>query len=319
VTDTLQPPAETVREPGCADVFRRLGGDPTGTATQMRSWLLIEHDGPWPADVLTRVLKAALRPERRAELATLQGEAGLRPLLVRRVRRPRRPGVDRPVTVLAGGGLPGNRWLEEITLPRLTDLGDLDLEAIAAGRGGLGRPVDGPMFLVCTHGRKDVCCASFGRPVARALDAAHPGRVWETTHVGGDRWAANLLTVPDGLLHGQLDPATADLVVRAALRGEVHPGLLRGRTSASPWAQAAEVAVRVKTGLRGLDDVLAVSERRHGSPGEPPLGCTVAVSAGAELWEVRLQRRPTGACAESRCDPLLKPAEWVVERLDLTG
>ena len=185
MTDTLQPPAETVREPGCADVFRRLGGDPTGTATQMRSWLLIEHDGPWPADVLTRVLKAALRPERRAELATLQGEAGLRPLLVRRVRRPRRPGVDRPVTVLAGGGLPGHRWLEEITLPRLTDLGDLDLEAIAAGRGGLGRPVDGPMFLVCTHGRKDVCCASFGRPVARALDAAHPGRVWETTHVGG--------------------------------------------------------------------------------------------------------------------------------------
>jgi hypothetical protein len=281
----------------------------------MRSWLVIEHPGPWPSDVLTRVLKAALPGDGRAELAKLAREHGLRPLLV---RRPGRAGRKRngKLTVLAGGGMPGRRWLETLEIGDLGELAGLDLAAVADGRGGVGRPLDGPVFLVCTHGTKDVCCATFGRPVADALAAAHPGRVWETTHVGGDRWAANLLTLPDGLLHGQLDPAGADRVVAAALAGEVDPDQFRGRTSATPAAQAAEIAVRRKTGLRGLDDVLAVGEQPLGGPDGPPLGCIVTVAAGPERWRVALYRRPTGACGGSRCDPSLRPAEWVVDELD---
>ena len=46
-----------------------------------------------------------------------------------------------------------------------------------------------PLLLVCTHGRRDACCAQFGRPTAMALARRYGTAVWETTHVGGDRFA----------------------------------------------------------------------------------------------------------------------------------
>jgi hypothetical protein len=33
-------------------------------------------------------------------------------------------------------------------------------------------------------------------PLAQSLAAQHPGRVWENTHVGGHRYAANLVLLP---------------------------------------------------------------------------------------------------------------------------
>jgi hypothetical protein len=47
-----------------------------------------------------------------------------------------------------------------------------------------------------------VCCARLGVPLAQALAARHPGPVWETTPVGGHRFAANLVLLPHGLYYG---------------------------------------------------------------------------------------------------------------------
>ena len=72
------------------------------------------------------------------------------------------------------------------------------------------RAVDlGPILLVCTHGVHDTCCALRGRPVAAALAARWPGQVWECSHVGGDRFAPNVVVLPDGFYYGNLDPETA--------------------------------------------------------------------------------------------------------------
>jgi hypothetical protein len=43
--------------------------------------------------------------------------------------------------------------------------------------GGDWQPYDGPLYLVCTHGRHDRCCALRGRPVAKALAAFKPTHV----------------------------------------------------------------------------------------------------------------------------------------------
>jgi hypothetical protein len=240
--------------PGCAVAVRQLGVTPAGTATYMTSWLLIEQPGPWPADALKQAIADAFPPGRLNSLTA----KGLRPLLI---RRPGRHARDEgaPRTVFVGAGVPGNRWLERLDY---ADLATLDLDAVAVGCGGHGEPVSGPLFLVCTHGAKDMCCAIRGRPLVTALAGAHPDRAWEVSHLGGDRWAGNLLVVPDGFLHGQLEPIGAKLVAKAAVHGQVEPDQLRGRTSAaSPWAQYAEAAVRQNYGLRGLDDVLATNER----------------------------------------------------------
>lgn len=289
--------------PGCAALTRALGGEPAGTAGHMSSWLLIEQTGSWGADALEQVLAEALPGHRLEDVK----RTGLRPLLIREPgRHAHVSGVRR--TVYIGSGRPGHRWLERLEIGDLSELASLDLAAIAEGRPGHGVPVDGPLFLVCTHGSKDMCCAVFGRPVASGLAQIHPGRVWEVSHVGGDRWAGNLLTVPDGYLHGGLTAPEAAVAAKEAMNGQVCLEHLRGRTSVrSPWAQFAEIAVRRHTGLRGLDAVLAVEEHDYTD------SRTVVVSAGDRRYEVVLRREPAITGGENRCTENLVLTGYAVE------
>ena len=277
--------------PACAALTRDLGGEPAGTAARMTSWLLIEQPGSWAPDALEDVLAEAL-PAASLDAAR---DAGLRPLLIRKPgRHARVPGAPRAVYVASGR--PGHRWLERLDVADLGELAHLDLEAVAAGRRGHGEPVSGPLFLVCTHGSKDMCCAVFGRPLVTGLAQNHPGQVWEVSHVGGDRWAGNLLTVPDGYLHGSLAVTEAELVAKEALSGNVRLEHLRGRTSAeSPWSQFAEIEIRARTGLRGLDAVLATEEESGGDVRK------VLVTGGARRYEVVVRRLPSIASGHSRC------------------
>lgn len=302
---------------GCAVVTRMLGGSPAGTATAMRCWLLIEQPGPWSADALEQVLTEAFAPQRRETLERLKATAGLRPLLIREPGRRQRQARTTRRTVLVGGGEPGNRWLERLEIGDLRELAALDLEAIANGRGGIGQTVTGPVFLVCTHGSKDMCCALLGRPLATALGASHPGRSWETSHLGGDRWAGNLLVVPDGYMHGHLDAAEATVVAKAAFRGQVEPAKLRGRTSAaSQWSQYAEIAVRRETGLSGLDDVVAVREETlRDDPQSASETRRATVHSGQGVFEVTVRRQAAVARGTSRCAEMIAPPGYVTESI----
>jgi hypothetical protein len=282
----------------------------------MKSWLLIEYPGPWAADALEQALDEAFSPERRQRLEALRAE-GLRPLLIRQPGRHLREPHLAGRRVFVGGNGPGGRWMESFRIDDLHELASLDFDAIVSGRGGIGEPVAGPMFLVCTHGTKDMCCALRGRPLAASLGADYPGHAWEVSHVGGDRWAGNLLVVPDGYLHGQLDPAEADAVARAACRGEVEPEHLRGRTGAgTQWAQYAEIAVRKHTGLRGLDDVLALDEAPVETAAESEARL-VHVRAGLATFAVTISRRSSIGRGPSRCNAMVAPSAYVTESLQL--
>jgi hypothetical protein len=306
MTAVASPPHATTVEsaPGCATVARTLGETPEGTATPMRSWLLIEHPEAWARDVADNVLAAALPQPRQRELAELRRRHGLRPLLVRRPGY--RAGGRSRRTVLVGSAGPGGRWLERLELTDLRELADLDLAAVATGSGGLGTAVSDAVFGVCTHGTKDMCCATLGRPVAKALAAAAPGRVWETTHLGGDRFAGNVLVLPSGFLYGHVSETTAGRLAAASDVGRVLPELLRGRTTVGMRAQVAEIAVRRVTGLHGFDDVEPVGEDGTG---------LVVVRAGGARMGVRLRRQPLGVCGISRCAGPTSPCAYSVDEL----
>jgi hypothetical protein len=97
-----------------------------------------------------------------------------------------------------------------------------------------------PVYLVCTHGRHDACCAVRGRPVAAALASAYPERTWECSHIGGDRFAANVVVLPHGLFYGHVPPTRALELARQYDEGAVVPDLLRGSGAFVPPVQAAQ-------------------------------------------------------------------------------
>ncbi|WP_242906733.1 sucrase ferredoxin [Actinomadura terrae] len=245
--------------------------------TKARSWLLIEHPGPWPERIeqLTDpgpvscggTTPHAPRNGPIAETIRAAQAKGIRPQLIRRSGR-RRPTP--PLQVYAVYSHGGTVWMEGRELTDPAELAELDLDALAAGvRPGFGEPTHEPVLLVCTHGRRNACCARTGAPLARALTARFGRLVWETTHVGGDRFAANLVCLPYGLCYGNLDEEDAAEAVRAYLRGEVVLDRLRGRAGMPEPAQAAEHHVRASTGRLGLG---AVTVESVDPAPEPPNG-----------------------------------------------
>jgi hypothetical protein len=243
----------------CAAASRERGDALAGTASTVRSFLLLEHAGPWGVDVLR---DARLPDGLGAHLREVAGRHRVRVLLV---RRPGRRAHDAGVRVFACRAAGPDSWTGTALLDGLDEVRDLDLAALGAGRPLGLEPHDAPLLAVCTHGRHDACCAELGRPAALALARGpHADSVWETSHVGGDRFAGNLVVLPRGLYYGGLDRESALAVADATAAGEVLLDHLRGRSDLPMGAQAADAAIRRALGVTGLDDVLARSVRVEG-------------------------------------------------------
>jgi hypothetical protein len=227
-----------------------------GTASTVRSFLLVEHPGPWGAEALRDArMPEGIGPELRARADATRTKV----LLIRRPDGSSKRAEG--VRVFAAYAHHAEPWLETTVLPDLRGVHDLDLEALAAGRSpGLTAHPD-PVLAVCTHGRHDTCCAERGRPVAAGLATAFPEQTWEASHIGGDRFAANLLVLPHGLYFGRLRPDTARGVARLLAAGELDLDHLRGRSGLGTSLQAAEAALRRYTDERRLDAVRFVSRQ----------------------------------------------------------
>jgi hypothetical protein len=243
----------------CSADSRSREEDLAGTASTIRSWLLLEHPGPWGRDAFVDARFAI--DGLGAELLERCRRAGVRPLLIRRVDRDE---VDeRPIVFTASSSDP-EPWIERTSVGSLDEALSLDLDALGRGeRLGLDTH-DAPLFLVCTHGRHDACCAERGRPLAFALAQAFPDETWEASHIGGDRFAGNVVALPYGIYFGRVEPADAETVGRAFVEGRLSLQHLRGRSTMPMPAQFADQALRVSLGLDRLDDVALGATRRDG-------------------------------------------------------
>jgi hypothetical protein len=270
----------------CADEARGRDEALLGTASTVRRWLLVEQPGAWGYDALaSSELPAAVA----GPLVASARAAGARVLLVRRPGRRHRPRSRRVVLAFSGPEAP---WLREVSVGEVEELGRLDVGAVfAAGGEGFGSVAEEPAFLVCTHGRHDPCCADRGRPLVRGLVAAGVGGVWESSHVGGDRFAGNLVCLPHGLYYGRVDPDEGAAVVAAYRAGEVVLERYRGRSCFPMVVQAGEILVRQELGLRGIDDVVPTGRRRLG-PGEDEVVLRLPNGGAPVLAHVRTARRP---------------------------
>ena len=179
--------------------------------------------------------------------------AGARILLIRRPGRTAQ-APRRWILASLGGSTVSGPWAQ-----------DQDLRAAVIALGEPPPPAGPPerLILVCAHGVHDVCCAVRGRPVAAALTEYWPNQVWECSHVGGDRFAPNVVVLPDGYYYGNLDPTSAVATIGDHLRGLVRADHLRGMARFPPAVQAAVGAAYARLGPLPLDAVTVQALDRH--------------------------------------------------------
>jgi hypothetical protein len=222
----------------CSVLAERLGEDLAASAPKAGRFLLLEQPGPWTGR--NAVTNSDLDEGIARALLARADDARVKVHLIRRSSR--RTALERRSCFLADVA---RGWVERHELDDPAEVLDLDLAM-------RGERWEEPLYLVCTHGKRDPCCARRGRPLARAVRAHRPDQTWEIGHIGGHRFAATMLTFPHGLAFGRVPAARGPEIVSALEAGEIVLEHLRGRAGA-PWpVQAAEVLVRRERGLSAL-------------------------------------------------------------------
>lgn len=217
------------------------------TASTAQAWLLLEYNGPWTTNLLADSdlpgdVKEALA-------ATLAGNPDLRLLFIKNDLRGK-AGLSFFVAVAQER----RRALYRFELDDYRDLLSIDLAGLASGTVADDlHAIDAPLYLVCVDGKHDKCCAKFGLPVFRELVRVADLTVWQSSHVGGDRFAANVVCLPSGIYYGRVEPNEADRIVRDTEAGYIYLGKFRGRSCYGFAAQAADYFARMAGGLEGLD------------------------------------------------------------------
>jgi hypothetical protein len=258
----------------CSDAARIRGDDNAGTASRIDVWILVElpvtwgrnpiHDAVLPPDVRDALKRASAAIPRSRVVFIKKGVECVGPTRVYIVRSA--PKVSTLALDLASieevADVPFAHIIDAHHAERLECGSDscrsqlpqrqlrLAQSRAAAGAAALQTR---PIVLVCTHGQHDSCCGRRGYPLFDALRQYDELDLWQCSHIGGDRFAANAVVLPWGLYYGPVEAREAQALVGSITRGEILLPSYRGRCSMPRPVQAAETFIRRQTRILGRD------------------------------------------------------------------
>ena len=268
----------------CSDLSRRFAEKTYGTASVGDIWLLIEYPFAWgPQALKDSDLSQAVKAYLMKAVKTIPRS---RLLFIKRERR--KPKAELAVFVVRC-----REHAPSIARLKINDyeqLLDIDLKGMAAASVPLTAETcdssDSPLYLVCTHGKRDKCCAKFGYPLYKSL-SSNSTSVWQCSHVGGDRFAANLVCFPHGLFYAHVTEASGRLCIEEYEAGRLVLDKYRGRACYHQYpVQAAEYFIRTEGRIMGLEELRHLGYERMA---EGQWSVRFAAKGGEKIYEARVR------------------------------
>lgn len=222
----------------CSDLSRQVAEDLAGTAARTDLYLLIEYTSAWEA----RAFEDSQLPEAIQKHLTLSVKAipNARIVFIKK----RRSGTEAGRRIYLSTFNSMSPRLLAWDIHDYEDLLALDLRTTTLSVPGSIQSETTHLFLICTNGRRDACCARYGPGVFQAFEQAAGENAWQSSHLGGHRFAPSVIHLPSGACYGRLEPGEAAAVVQAHCAGQVYLEKYRGRVGMPDFAQAAEVLLR---------------------------------------------------------------------------
>ena len=239
----------------CCEVAQEQESSLIGSAVNVDVWLLIEYAYAWKP----KALEDNLLPTgvlNNIEALTQQFAAMQLKLRVQFVKQAATQ-LHSP-RVFFADGRDGHWRLQSTHLSDYDAWPELEASALLDARVEGFTTLQSEIYLVCTNGQRDVCCARFGRPLYTELHREYGDRIWQTTHIGGHRYAPNLLCLPSGYVYGYVSPGAGSDLVLNHDRGVLDVPRLRGRSHYAPHVQAAEIFARKTHEVDGMLDISCV-------------------------------------------------------------
>lgn len=233
----------------CSVLSSEVSERPFGTASTADAWLLLEYSSAWGARAfqeshLTRAVKAHLKK-------ALQAIPRSRLLFIKQER-----ASGSRLNLFTVRSTENDASIARVKLTDYEQLLNVNLAGILAGEQAAGAETwERPLFLVCTHGKRDKCCAKFGYALYKSLRVDAGEDVWQSSHVGGDRFAANLICFPHGFFYAHVTADAGRGIISQYNQQTVSLNNYRGRCCYPSSIQAAEFFLRSESGLSGINDV----------------------------------------------------------------
>jgi hypothetical protein len=258
----------------CSELSRGVTEKTFGTASVGQVWILLEYPFAWGPHALDDSnlaspvkihLKRALKSIPHAKLLFIKQERARlshRSLFVVRCRE-------------------SQPFVRRFTIEDYGELTEIDFAAVATGTLSADENIfRDPLFLICTHGRRDKCCAKFGYPLYKSLQRERTSQaVWQSSHVGGDRFAANLVCFPHGLFYAHVTENIGSAILKEYEEERIALQNYRGRACYSNAVQAAEFFARTESGIREIAQLHRLYSAR----------------VAEESWEVRFLEATKGS------------------------
>ncbi|HZU71857.1 MAG TPA: sucrase ferredoxin [Acidimicrobiales bacterium] len=311
----------TEEETRCRLVSRAMGTDPVGTAGSYNAFVLVQRPLPWPADAaddpeLTALVDAIARAR--------AGGASCRLQLV----LPSSPEAPAVIFYRRPGGLAAAYQRVELAPGGTVNPVEAAAEALPEVISGVAPAADDDLIdlLICTHGRRDMCCGTAGMRLWTAVLERGPAdrvRLWRTSHTGGHRFAPTAVVLPYGQMWAWLEPELLWEVLERRLDPRLIAGHYRGSTLMdSPAQQALEREAFAARGWAWLDRPKAGAETRADDGRVRAVVRFDDDSGRSGRYEatVRVGRRlPVPECGRPVAEAVKSQDELVVEDIRLLG
>jgi hypothetical protein len=225
----------------CSQLSQLSGEQIFGTATETKIWFILEYAGPWGAKALEESdLPEAVKTHLFHWLDTIPGS---------RLQLIKQGALHDGITFFIGLSSEETPLLYRFRLEGYEDLLTLNVPAILTNDAAYTPfRYTKPLFLVCTNGKRDQCCAKWGLPVYQALADYVGEQVWQTTHTGGHRFAATLIGLPHGICYGRVKLDETKNLVDAYQQEMIYQiDRYRGRSCYDSVTQVADAFLREHT------------------------------------------------------------------------
>ncbi|GHO92145.1 hypothetical protein KSF_021930 [Reticulibacter mediterranei] len=281
----------------CAHISRERQDPYIGLAAHAKVWVMLEYTDPWE---WIAIYNNQLPEPTKTWLIALANSYATSQAITLFIRQHIRPLPT--INCFVGITRPDREALYRFRFNSYKEVMGLDLAALEAGSPAYNSYLTTePLYLVCTNGKHDMCCAKFGMPIHKEASRLAGEQVWHCSHCGGDQFAANLLCFPHGIYYSRVTVPEVATIIEADRQEQLYLEKCRGRSCYPPSVQAAEYYLRKQTGIYDLNAFRWLDTTDEDN-GNTTVRFQSTSSGIINLMTIRHTERETNHAEAYRCD-----------------
>ncbi len=200
-----------------------------GSASPAQVWIALSHPKPWGPSALASIDIGDQNRKHLTNIFSLYSDSRIQ--IITQTNSPE-------IVLFFAVAFEHDQRLYRIPLTNYDNIRDLSWQDIIDNKPAYQKYLSPtPIYLICTNDQHDPCCGKWGQ--ALFDQASSTENLWQCSHLGGDRFAANVVSLPAGNYYRQVDEAALQSVITAEKQNTIYIDQFAGRSCYDRISQVA--------------------------------------------------------------------------------